>query len=231
MTKKDEIWLDALDKITNLLESANCNYFLDTGTLLGAVRDHSFIPWDNDIDLAVVDCINQQKLIYTICHEMYKLGYNVTASSDEIDIFDQTGVLDLGVKFYHKDSDYYWAVLGKVEGSEVAHSLYMSLSRNIIYKKGYSRYRLKSILSKLLRTISYITPKFVTDYCLEKSVVKSNRITIPEYLLNKTISFPFYGKEYRIPEKYEHYLTYRYGEWERPNPKYNYLADDGAIGK
>ncbi|MBQ9208687.1 MAG: LicD family protein [Oscillospiraceae bacterium] len=32
----------------------NITYFLDSGTAIGAVREHDFIPWDDDIDVAMM---------------------------------------------------------------------------------------------------------------------------------------------------------------------------------
>lgn len=37
--------------ITNILEKNNIKYMISFGTLLGAVRHHNFIPWDDDFDL------------------------------------------------------------------------------------------------------------------------------------------------------------------------------------
>ena len=40
-------------KICNILDSLNINYFLQTGILLGAIRNNGFIPWDWDVEISV----------------------------------------------------------------------------------------------------------------------------------------------------------------------------------
>lgn len=44
---------DILCRFADFCEQNNLNYFLEYGTMLGAVRHNGFIPWDDDIDVTM----------------------------------------------------------------------------------------------------------------------------------------------------------------------------------
>ncbi len=54
MKKSWAVQLTLLDEILEIADRHNIKIWLDCGTLLGAVRHHGYIPWDDDIDTAVM---------------------------------------------------------------------------------------------------------------------------------------------------------------------------------
>jgi len=51
-----QLWaieLDLIEKLKDVCDRNNLKYFIDGGTLLGAVRHQGFIPWDDDVDIVM----------------------------------------------------------------------------------------------------------------------------------------------------------------------------------
>ncbi len=46
--------MDILDKIADICRRHDIRWFADCGTLIGAVRHHGFIPWDDDLDICML---------------------------------------------------------------------------------------------------------------------------------------------------------------------------------
>ena len=68
----EKVAVEALRQVKEILDKHGVEYWLDCGTLLGAVRDGKFIPWDGDIDLGTLE--SQMSKIKIVAKELMKYG-------------------------------------------------------------------------------------------------------------------------------------------------------------
>ena len=86
LRKAQLIMLDMLIEFDAICKKHQLQYWLDSGTLLGAVRHQGFIPWDDDIDLSMPV-------------EDYNKFLKIAKSELSSEIFLQTSQTDKDFKF------------------------------------------------------------------------------------------------------------------------------------
>ncbi len=241
--------VESLILLKKRFEKYDLKFWLDFGTLLGAVRDGAIIPWDHDIDLGMIKNEEEFKTIIKACKELEKKGFETHYFLDRHMVnFRRKGSLPVSIHLY------------EIENEEA--KLNLSIPRNfrgnlysyIWWIVAAARYKNKDIRSKVIVDtlseiikIAYSIPKFCSRITINSQTVflrilfnnkKLNKIKgkiedvsknstqYLEYNYNsedylKLDKIKVYGEEFYIPSNIDEHLSRTYGEdWRKPNPDY-----------
>lgn len=222
---------DLLLRFTNICEKLNLRYYLVCGSALGAVKYGGFIPWDDDIDVAMMRedyerfleeapallpeyCVLQNMHTNSAFPLLMTKLVNINTTLIEkiylqlpihhgifIDIFPLDG--------YPK---------GKIESGvfEVCKWTYNKL-RCVAYRYGYKFFGLNRIMLRYERLLKKYNCSGAALICNHGNWQGKLEYTPPEEYGQGTWS-KFEGLPVRIPERYDEYLTRKYGNWRKELP-------------
>ena len=81
-----QIMLEILQAFASFCEEYGLKYFLDAGTLLGAVRHKGFIPWDNDMDICLMRS-DYDRMVEILRERHYKLNDHIILERPEDSLY------------------------------------------------------------------------------------------------------------------------------------------------
>lgn len=233
--KKEKKAVETLRKIKKILDKHNINYWLDEGTLLGAVREKKLIEWDYDIDLSI--WYEDLEKIIPLFDEISKAGVEICFFEwkKHIDLVDKGYKIDINL--YHLEDQKatrMWYAHNKL-GQILDYFIWVLHIKNAEVKISKIPLFITKILVKLSNNLpNSINKKFIEILfkIYENKGCEHVKMAVPSHFFTDLSTLEFYDMTFKVPKKTEEYLEYRYGKnWRIPKKDYVYTTDDHSIVK
>jgi len=246
---RDEL-INLLKEIKEILDKHKVTFWLDYGTLLGAVRDNQLIPWDNDVELGIWN--SELHKIYEAIDDFHKKKLLVHFSES-----DHVTIKKYGGDFRKKISIMVYSLK---EDKAVRGSFTNMAKVKTKDKNGREILKMNVQISRGLKYIRWLLtpPEFVGDppafippkvhcFAIEISLKLSRKIRnslrkiteaimkigckyFEEIVLAKYFqdleNIKFYNMDVKVPKDRKSYLEYRYGkDWKVPKKEFVWYKD------
>lgn len=241
LRRNQQEMLQILKALAKILEENNIQWWLSSGTLLGAARHKGFIPWDDDVDIVMLkeDFKRMEKILCAMQDKEF--AYRCMRTDIEhVTIFSKFIRREGRINSKNPRLDYYkwtglWIDIFSIEKTShfparVAKVLYRNIQHITSYIgiKWIRRPLIRliealhlGIFFPILRLIGKINPKEEYHYTLGTGWDKHTFFMKDTFPLS-TIEFE--GEMFPAPKDTDAYLTNVYGDWRK-------LPSDESIRK
>lgn len=232
LRKDQKELLRILVTIAEICDDNGLKWWIDSGTLLGAVRHKGFIPWDDDIDIALLkdDYIRLENILCEMENDEF-VFHCIRTDKDYVSPFGKFRKKEGEVKVKNKRYEYYkWRGVGidvfaieKINYpcacvGRILYKFFINYTAHIGYAPlrhcliSVGQFLCFKLFFPLLRLLGRINPKGEYHYALGTGWAK--------YAYGHDTIFPlgkveFEGVEMSAPNDMEGYLEILYGDWRK----------------
>lgn len=217
------------EQLAGVIENLNrrgVDYVLDSGTLLGLIRDGRLLAADHDLDISLpfgeIEKMNssiesmgideETISIQTVRGDIFKIFVSAYYSEEE-------GARSIDFKFFKCDGDRY-----------ISPQAYRQKNPFPYQKWSYSFYEIaRKFFLYLKREYTKNNLHLPMDRFPFNYVHQFKTWDIPACFFEEPQEITIDGLVVKIPADVEDYLQLRYGDWKTEKKNWNYWLDDGGL--
>ena len=171
-----------MEEIHSFFEKHGIDYFLYYGSLLGAVRHHNFIPWDDDLDIGMLREDFEKFLVLApdLPHP-YKLRYKGVSGTDQNYPYTFAKIEDISTVLIEKDIEH----LGIKSGMYIDIFIFDKVPDN--YFKRKIQRTVYSMLC-LIRNLLLVNPQKKRSALKQIAVITAQKLFSIEEIVCKMIN-------------------------------------------
>lgn len=217
-----------LSDMKTVLDKYQVAFWLEHGTLLGAVREEKIMDGDYDIDLATASTDILLERIDLIGKELYDLGYDVYISGGRLNLKKEEKHVSLYLYHYNVFPEHITRrriskknFIGKILVYCFLRGL--ATSHEDLIHKYTPKTRIIQMIKQLVRTLlpKRIYP-LILSFGVKMDSIVSYNVNVPVSYVDELKEIDFYNMKIKIPIKPAEYLEHFYGkDWRIPDKNWH----------